>query len=180
MLRAIVDVDATLYPFHQPLHEAFIKICPEFPTPDKWNLWGIEDLGFLTHDEMVPIFEEIHSRQEEFGPFPEAQRMLRTLVQKGFYITIASHRSDKWKVQLLNWLDKYKLPFDEIHVSWDKTVLFSDCDLIIDDSPHTLQSAKEYGVTGIGLRYPWNDNQGFTLFDSISDIIKYIKRNYTF
>jgi FMN phosphatase YigB (HAD superfamily) len=174
-LRTIIDVDSTLYDFSTPLYQEVIKAAPNFPTPDKWDRWEIETFGFLTRKQLQPIFDKVQSEIEIYPPFVESKALLNYL-SKYSEIIIATHRSPKFKVQLLNWLDKHNLPYDDLYVGYDKTTLFNDAHMIIDDAPHTLRKAKEYGILGMALRYPWNDSKDLLLFDTMLEMISYLRK----
>jgi hypothetical protein len=93
----------------------------------------------------------------------------------GFYIIIASHRETGTFEPTERWLRMHNLTHDEIHLSNDKSVLFSDLYAIVDDSPSVLDKAKEARVVRVGLRCPWNKDTDHPLFDTLPEILTYIK-----
>jgi hypothetical protein len=173
-MRVIIDVDSTLWDFATTLYYEITKEVPVFPTPDKWDKWAFYK-GYLTDSKFYEIVDCVHSNQLNYPPFMTAKLMLETIRRRAD-IVIATHRNQKHKVALLEWLDKYQLPYNELHVSKDKTVLFNDVDLVIDDYAETLKKARDSGVIGIGLRYPWNDKQGLTLFDTQLEMISWLRK----
>jgi hypothetical protein len=76
------------------------------------------------------------------------------------------------------WLVKHELAFDEVHLSFDKTVLIDDnCHVVVDDAPHILETAAKRGVTAAGLLFPWNrdsKNNGYKLCTNFEGILRYI------
>jgi FMN phosphatase YigB (HAD superfamily) len=174
-MRVLVDVDSTLWDFAAPLYSGLSKINPEMPTPDKWDRWAFYE-GYVSREQFLDAVNNIHLNQEAYTPFITAKALLTLIYWKVDSVVIASHRNAEYKVQLLNWLDKSHLPYDELHVSHDKTVLFNDADLIIDDSPDTLRAAKDAGIIGIGLRFPWNDKRGLDLFDTQYEMIDWLNK----
>ncbi len=75
------------------------------------------------------------------------------------------------------WLKKHELEHDELHLSFDKTVLFKDAAVVVDDAPHTLEKAVEHQAVGAGLLFPWNKayaGNGFGLFNDLNGVMNYI------
>ena len=87
----------------------------------------------------------------------------------------ASHRVKETLDATARWLLANNLVFDEIHLSYDKTVLFDTCWGIIDDSPFTLHKAKKAGIVGAGLEMPWNKREDYPLFGNLAEILQYLK-----
>ena len=59
----------------------------------------------------------------------------------------------------------------------NKTVLFPNADVVVDDSPLTLEKAIESGALGAGLLFPWNKgyaSNGFRLFQNLTEVLEYI------
>lgn len=72
---------------------------------------------------------------------------------------------------------RHGLLYDELHLSLDKTGLISKADVVVDDSPLTLEKAIENGALGTGLLFPWNRgyvSNGFRLFQNLPEVLKYI------
>ena len=171
--RIIVDIDNTLWNLAPELSDALMKVNPQMPPP---ALWGgrkaIEQ--YLPIKEFFRVLKEIHMRQETYSPFPESEFFLHSLRKRGFHITIASHRHQDTYGPTVNWLEKNRLLFDEIHLSYDKSVLFPDSIALVDDSPMNLHKAAEAGILGTGLLFPWNENSGFPLFKTLTGVLEYL------
>jgi FMN phosphatase YigB (HAD superfamily) len=174
--RIIVDIDNTLWHLAPELWEALKKVNPEMPPPAEWDSRrSIE--RFLPIKEFFRVLKEIHLRQETYAPFPESEFFLTSLRERGFHIVIASHRHPETYGSTVNWLNKNHLLFDEIHLSYDKSVLFPDSIALVDDSPINLSKALEAGILGTGLLFPWNENSGFPLFKTLSEVLGYLDSN---
>jgi len=177
--RIIVDIDNTLWHLAPELWEELKKVNPEMPPPAEWDSRrSIE--RFMPIKEFFRVLKVIHMRQEIYPPFPDAEYFLRTLKERGFYIVIASHRSPDTYEPTVNWMKKYRLAHDEIHLSYDKSVLFPESIALVDDSPINLNKALEAGILGTGLLFPWNEKSGFPLFKTLSEVLGYLdsKLNY--
>ena len=75
----------------------------------------------------------------------------------------------------VRWLKKHDLPYDKVHLSYDKSVLFDKCWAIVDDSPETLDKAAEAKIVRAGLRNPWNEKEKHPLFDNLMEIFQYLE-----
>lgn len=173
MKKIIVDIDNTLWHFAPVLYERMKMLNPHVIEPSKWydfNFWR----PYLNVKEFYRIINSIHEDQEIFTPYPDAQMFLSSLKDMGFYIMIASHREKNTLGPTVNWLNKHHLIFDEIHLSYDKSVLFDSCSYVIDDSPIILEKAAKSGIEGFGLKMPWNENGDYRVFDSLTEILYHI------
>ncbi|MCS7202979.1 MAG: hypothetical protein NZ809_00820 [Thermodesulfovibrio sp.] len=170
---AVIDIDNTLWDFASVLYEEILKVNPLMPTPDKWICWDFWK-EYLTIEKFYSIINKIHFRQDCFGVFPDAQDFLKKLKAFNYHIVVASHRQEESKEATLKWLLKHNLPFDELHLSSDKTVLFPCCSIVVDDSPYILEKAQKMNITATGLEFPWNKDNGFKLFKSLSEIIQFL------
>jgi len=177
--KAIVDIDNTLWHFCDVLYERLKKINETMPHPDDWIDWDFWE-NYCSKEEFIYAIQDIQLNQddERHLPYPEAKDFLATLKEHNFHIIIASHRTPASMEQTHGWLVKLGLAFDEIHLSYDKTVLFDrSCDIVADDAPHVLEKAVEKGIMAAGLTFPWNRhyaNNGYTLLENLNEILNHI------
>ena len=156
MKKIIVDIDNTLWDFASVLYERMKKVNSNIMLSSEWDdfdFWR----SYMSSRTFYSIIKGIHLDQEQFIPFSDAQLFLTSLKELDTHIIIASHREKGTLDATINWLEKNELIFDEIHLSYDKTVLFDDCWAIVDDSPFTLEKAAYAGVIATGLKMPWNE-----------------------
>jgi FMN phosphatase YigB (HAD superfamily) len=171
--RIIVDIDNTLWYLAPQFWEELKKVNPEMPPPGEWgSRRSIE--RFMPIKEFFRVLKVIHMRQEIYPPFPDAEYFLQSLKERGFYIVIASHRSPDTYEPTVSWMKKYRLAHDEIHISYDKSILFPGSIALVDDSPINLAKAVEAGILGTGLLFPWNERSGFPLFKTLSEVLAYL------
>lgn len=168
MPRIIVDIDNTLWDFASVLFDRLKKIAPTIPPMNEWK-WDFY-AGYVSIKELYNTIDEIHREQHVFEPFPSAKRFLESLLSEGYKVIIASHRDEKTRKATEDFLKNYKLPYTELHLSHDKSILFDSSIAIVDDAPYLLDKAKQKGLIRTGLRYPWNRHTGHPLFDSLEDI----------
>lgn len=178
---AIIDIDNTLWQFCDAFYLELVKINRDFPTVDRWSSPGFWE-GYCTEQEFMSSIDRIHYNQdsEQYRPYPEAGNFLSTLREKGFYTILASHRLNGTRQPTESWLKRHGLPYDELHLSFDKTLLFNSADVVVDDIPEMLKKALECGALGTGLLFPWNricaDN-GFGLFHNLDEVLDYILKS---
>ena len=76
-------------------------------------------------------------------------------------------------------MKKHRAARDEIHLSYDKSVLFPEIIELVDDSPMNLSKALEAGFLGTGLLFPWNEKSGFPLFKTLSEVLDYLDLKFS-
>ena len=152
-----VDVDNVLWAFDQPAYEEAIKLKPDFPSPSLWTRRDIFTRFGIPREEQAAMFRRAHARQKDYSPFPCAKELLELLSDHG-QVIIASHRDPDSRGDLEEWLTAHYLHWDELYVGDDKASLFvrRNITLCIDDAPMTLAAARQWGITAVGLRWPWN------------------------
>jgi len=177
--KAVIDIDNTLWHFCDALFERLQRINGEIPSPEHWIEWDFWE-NYCSKEQFFDAINDIHFTQDDdrHMPYPEARDFLATLKEHDFHITIASHRSSESIEQTRAWLEKHALLYDEIHLSYDKTILIdSTCRAVVDDAPHILENAVLKGVPAAGLLFPWNmnfRNSGYCLCRSLHDVLAYI------
>jgi FMN phosphatase YigB (HAD superfamily) len=174
--KIVVDIDNTLWDFASVLWENLKKMNPQTPPPEMWHEWDFWK-EYVSEKPFRKAIKEIHIKQDYFMPFSEAKSFLTALKDKGFHITIASHRESDTLIATRKWLSKYQLPFHDIHLSFDKSTLFDNCSVVVDDSPKTLAKAEKAGIMRAGLRYAWNAKEKHPLFNSLNEVFLYIGNN---
>ena len=174
MRKIIIDIDNTLWDLAAVLYERMARVNPTLMPPSQWREFDFWK-RYVSPRIFYRIIREIHMDQPMFTPYPGAPVFLSSLKDMGFHIIIASHREKGTLDATAQWLRANRLLFDEIHLSYDKTVLFDDCWGVIDDSPFTLQKAEGAGILGAGLKMPWNETGDFFLFDDLKEVLQFLK-----
>jgi phosphoglycolate phosphatase-like HAD superfamily hydrolase len=178
MKKIIVDIDNTLWDLAPVFFKYLERYNPEIPVDDLKR--GETRLkGYIPREDLFGVLKEIHMRQDEFEPYPGAKEFLHALKEMGLYIIIASIRDEEAREATERWFKRYELPYDELHLSNDKTVLFPDCWAIVDDSTWTLNKAEEAGIVRTGLLNVWNANKGHPLFSTLKEVLEYLKKQCT-
>ncbi len=175
MSTIIVDIDNTLWDFASVLYQRMRAVNPSVTPPQEWHIFDFFKT-YISTETFLEIIKSIHVDQDHFLPFGDARSFLSSLKALGFHIIIASHREEGTYEVTAKWLEENDLVYDELHLSYDKTVLFDDCAAVIDDSPFVLEKAKEAGVMGLGLRMAWNESEEYLLFESLTEILGFLEK----
>lgn len=174
---AIVDVDEILWPFLDAVQATGKDRGIKLPTRKECTHWDAIFEYVNDKDAVISIFNEVHAHQCSYKPYPESEHFLKFMRTK-FHVIIASHRLDKYRAELMEWLETNNLVYDEVFVSGDKTKLFDNprVAIVIDDRADTIIEALVQNKIGIGLRKPWNcANTSLTLFDTLPDIENFLE-----
>ena len=176
---AIIDIDNTLWQFCDAFYAELKKVNSAFPPVERWDTWDFF-VPFCTEEQFLAAVDAVHRRQDsdEHQPYPEAKGFLGALREQGYRIVIASHRRKEMQGPTERWLRKHGLVFDDLHLSFDKTVLFDQAAVVVDDAPQALEKAVEHKAIGAGLLFPWNKayaGNGFGLFRDLNEVLAYIE-----
>lgn len=180
--KAIIDIDNTLWHFCDVLFERLKEINHSMPSPDYWIHWDFW-MNYCSEEDFMSAIHRVHLNQDHDRhlPYSEAKDFLATLKHHQFHIVIASHRTTESLKQTEKWLKKHELIYDELHLSYDKTILFDEtCHVVVDDSPFVLEAAVEKGMIASGLMFPWNrntKNNGYKLFNTLNEVLRHILDN---
>jgi hypothetical protein len=172
MKRIIVDIDNTLWDFASVFYERLRRIAPSIPPVDEWNWDFYKD--YISVEDLYAVINGIHREQDLFQPFPSARWFLESLITEGYLPVIASHRQKDSRKATENFLQKHNLPYTELHLSHDKTVLFESSRALVDDAPTLLDKATQKGLLCAGLRYSWNKQTEHPLFNSLEEISEFL------
>jgi hypothetical protein len=175
---AVIDIDNTLWQFCDAFYLKMKELKGEFPPPDQWTTFDFWE-PYCSEREFFTGINAIHHDQDNdrHVPYPEARGFLRCLKEDNFHVIIASHRQQGTRQPTERWLVRHQLAYDELHLSFDKTVLFDLAAVVVDDAPQTLQRAVAAGAVGAGLLFPWNRAYAgncFTLFPGLDDVLDHI------
>ena len=121
---AIIDIDNTLWQFCDAFYIELEKTNRNIPAPDRWSspdFWQ----GYCSEAEIINAINFIHLNQDsgQYKPYVESRDFLSALRKCDFHIILASHRLIETRRPTENWLKIHRLPYDELHLSSDKTIL---------------------------------------------------------
>jgi hypothetical protein len=179
---AVVDIDNTLWQFCDVFYRNLKLLHENFPPVDQWTASGFWE-PYCSLQEFWAVVNAIHLDQDNpaFLPYPQARQFLQSLREAGFRVIIASHRLEETRQPTQRWLSRHGLACDELHLSFDKTVLFKDAVVVVDDAPMTLEKAVACGARGAGLVFPWNRSCtgiGFGFFPDLDRVLNYLLQHH--
>ena len=156
-MRIAIDIDSTLHHYWDLLEEvAQRRFGVAIPYAEQ-VVWEIDR---LKPEQLHAAVRETHSEPQILGsePYPGAVATVKSWHEAGHFIHITSHRAVEAHGATAQWLERIGLPYDELYCSSDKVTRCEEIgiDLLIDDSPETLQRAIDAGITVATLEHPWN------------------------
>jgi len=156
-MRIAIDIDSTLHHYWDLLEEvARRRFGVAIPYAEQ-VVWEIDR---LKPEQLHAAVRETHSEPQILGsePYPGAVATVKSWHEAGHFIHITSHRAVEAHGATAQWLERIGLPYDELYCSSDKVTRCEEIgiDLLIDDSPETLQRAIDAGITVATLEHPWN------------------------
>jgi uncharacterized HAD superfamily protein len=156
-MRIAIDIDSTLHHYWDLLEEvARRRFGVAIPYAEQ-VVWEIDR---LKPEQLSAAVRETHSESQILGsePYPGAVETVAGWHEAGHFIHITSHRAGEAHDATAQWLERIGLPYDELYCSSDKVTRCEEIgiDLLIDDSPETLQRAIDAGITVATLEHPWN------------------------
>jgi len=156
-MNIAIDIDSTLHHYWDQLSDAARRrFGIALPYEDQVT-WGIT---LLRPEQVRACVQETHSEQRVLAaqPYPGAVEAVREWHADGHFIHITSHRATDCHEATERWLRQIRLPFHELYCSYDKIARCREIgiDVLIDDSPVTLERALDAGITAATLLHPWN------------------------
>jgi 5'(3')-deoxyribonucleotidase len=156
-MRIAIDIDSTLHHYWDVLSDAAQRrFGIDLPYEEQFD-WGITR---LKPEQLTCCIDETHCDKTILAgrPYPGAVEAVNDWAQAGHFIHITTHRAEQAHAATAQWLDEIGLRFDELYCSQDKVTRCAEIgiDLLIDDSPHNIESALERKIAVATIRHPWN------------------------
>ena len=156
-MNIAIDIDSTLHHYWDQLsHAAQRRFGIALPYDDQVT-WGIT---LLRPEQIRACVQETHSEARVLAaePYPGAVETVREWHAAGHFIHVTSHRATASHDATERWLRRIDLPYDELYCSDDKIARCREIgiEVLIDDSPVTLERALDAGITAATLLHPWN------------------------
>jgi hypothetical protein len=157
-MRIAVDIDSTLHHYWDVLSEVSVRrFGVELPY-DEQLTWG---LTRLRPEQFALCVKESHSEQRILAgvPYPGAVETVRGWHERGNFVHVASYRESDCREATAAWLAAIGLPFDELECSQQKIARCVELgiELVIDDSPMSIQGALQHGMLAATIVHPWNE-----------------------
>jgi uncharacterized protein len=155
--RIALDIDSTLHHYWDLLDSiARERFGVELPYAEQRD-WGITKLD---RPDLISVIEETHSEENIVNaePYPGAVDVVARWHEEGHWIHVTSHRAVATREATERWLERIRMPYDDLHCSYDKVTRCVELgiDVLVDDSPVNLENAREQGIVGATIVHPWN------------------------
>jgi uncharacterized HAD superfamily protein len=194
--RIGVDIDGVVRNLYHPLCDVFKQYFKsvEFDPIEKWTnykIWNhfrnkktgkvvdekwFKDIWFRRHADYIYF-------RASFC-YPYATEVLKKQRDKGHKIIFITAQPSRYTMGLtLNFMSKWRIPFDEIHFTDYESKYNVDCDIYVEDSPYQIQRIGAGKTTSHVWIYdqPWNKiiiNPGYKRFNSWLEIDKELNRRF--
>jgi uncharacterized protein len=156
-MNIAIDIDSTLHHYWDQLSDAAQRRFGIALPYEEQVTWSIT---LLRPEQVRACVAETHSEERVLAaePYPGAVEAVRAWHAAGHFIHVTSHRTTESHEVTERWLKQIELPYDELYCSYDKVARCREIgiDVLIDDSPVTLERALEAGMTAATLLHPWN------------------------
>ncbi len=157
MARIALDIDSTLHQYWSLIEEVAERRFGVLLPYENQVGWGIDALD---REQVIACVEETHSDPNILGaePYPGAVEAVADWHAVGHYIHVTSHRALGTRAATERWLEAIGMPYDDLHCSFDKIsrCVELDIDVLVDDSPVNISSAREHGILPATILHPWN------------------------
>ena len=151
-----VDIDNVLALAEEEVQRIYHELTGESWPRELYASAGGLDGSVIDRGLIEQIFDYFHDRSIPALPvMPGARLALRTL-QRRFRIVIITARRPSARPQTLEWLHSHELPFDELHLTDDKTDVAEGLVFAVDDHPDHVQDYVNQGIQVFLMDQPWN------------------------
>ena len=150
-MRIGIDIDGVLTNDDDYILDNATKFCYENNLDFYNNPYDYETRKFNWNSDILERYREKYFWNYVINEPPRkySQEVLQMLKNDGYKIYIITSRhlvnkenedGNKMRSFIIEWLDKYRIPYDKICFSSDKTVQIKEykIDVMIEDSPETI------------------------------------------
>jgi uncharacterized protein len=156
-MRIAIDIDSTLHDYWPGLERAALQrygIAVPYADQHQW------EIAQLTPAQVRAVVADTHADEAilRAAPYPYAVETINRWSDDGHWIHITSHRAPAAAGATERWLRAIGLRHDDLHCSADKLARCRELgiELLVDDSPDTLERGLADGLEVATLLHPWN------------------------
>lgn len=151
-----VDIDNVLAVAEEEVHRIYHELTGESWPEKLYASAGGLDESELNRTLIDQIFDHFHDHSiPTLSVMPGARLALDQLHQQ-FRIVIITARRPSARPQTVEWLHKHGFPFDELHLTGDKTDVAEGLVFAVDDHPGHVQDYLTQGIQVFLMDQPWN------------------------
>jgi 5'(3')-deoxyribonucleotidase len=151
-----VDIDNVLAVAEEEVQRIFQELTGDAWPGDLFASAGGLDGSDLDRAVIEEIFNHFHEKSIPGLPVVPGARLALETLQKQFRIVIITARRPSARPQTLQWLHMHELPFDELHLTGEKSDVSDGVVFAVDDHPTHIQDYIEQGIQTFLMDQPWN------------------------
>ena len=166
-MRVGYDIDDVLFPWYQRAHRHVMRAgLHNGVTPKSWRPHEEYNIPL---EEWLAVLDRGTLRGTLTGrgrPIPGSIKEIRRVKEAGHTVVLVTARGffkhgHRIKAQTKHWLKTWKVPYDELYFTKDKTVV--PLDTMVDDNLANYDALHAHGVHTFLLNrtwnLPWNDDR---------------------
>jgi 5'(3')-deoxyribonucleotidase len=154
-MRLGLDLDGCLHDFVRSLRTIVAAKLhrPHFmlPEPTCWEFWT--EWG-LTFEQWKECFDQGVEDGTLFGRFAPLDHGIVHTLGAEHEIHIVTHRPIEAHSTTCDWLERWRIPYDSITFTDDKTMVPTD--VFVDDKPENVRALIDHGVDALLFDRRWN------------------------
>ena len=151
-----VDIDNVLAQAEGEVQRIYTELTAQAWPAAMYASAGGLDGSSLNRDLVEKILDYFHVRSIPHLPsFPGAQFALQ-IIQRRYRIVIVTARRPTSRPQTLAWLQRHRIPYDELYHTDEKANVPGPIVMAVDDHPAHAKGYSEQGIPVFLMDQPWN------------------------
>ena len=151
-----VDIDNVVASAEQEVQRIFHELTGEPWPSEMYASAGGLDRSDWDRELIERIFDYFHERSIPTLPMVPSARGVLQRLQTDYRIVLITARRPMARRQTLDWLHEHGIPFDELHLTGEKTEASNGIVLAVDDHPDHVNEYLARGIRVFLMDQPWN------------------------
>ena len=151
-----VDIDNVLALAEQEVQRIYHELTGELWPGELYASAGGLDGSVIDRKLIEKIFDYFHECSIPTLPVVPGASLALHHLQQQFRIVIITARRPSTRPQTEEWLHRHEFPFDELHLTDDKTDVAEGLVFAVDDHPEHVQDYVSRGIKVFLMDQPWN------------------------
>jgi 5'(3')-deoxyribonucleotidase len=151
-----VDIDNVLAAAEEEVQRIYHELTGKVWPRELYASAGGLDRSDMDRELIKEIFDYFHDQSIPFLSVMPGARLALSMIQQQFRIIIITARRPSARPQTLDWLRDHSLPFDELHLTDEKTGVANNLVFAVDDHPGHAQDYVKQGIKVFLMDQPWN------------------------
>lgn len=164
-----VDIDNVLAVAEEEVQRIYQELTGALWPDQLYASAGGLDQSDLDRGLIEEIFDYFHDQSIPTLPVMPGARSALEMLRQQFRIVIITARRPSARPQTLKWLNSHELPFDELHLTGDKTDVAEGVEFAVDDHPGHVEDYISRGIQVFLMDQPWNQRFSATGVTRVAD-----------